>query len=117
MKNFIYILPFICLFACGEPEPRRPVKTQSGIVRKASVQRNIELLKQEEQIIQQIIANDTLHDYLTSASGSWYFYNAMNEESDYTPLTDDLVTFKDNLVSLENDTSETREEIWTIKDK
>ena len=117
MKNFIYILPFICLFACGEPEPRRPVKNQSGSLIKASVQRNIELLKQEEQIIQQIIANDTLHDYLTSASGSWYFYNAMNQESDYTPLTDDLVTLNYNLVSLENDTIYTMEEIGTINYK
>jgi len=117
MKNFIYILPFICLIACGEPEPRRPVKTRSGSLINASVQRNIELLKQEEQIIQQIMANDTLHDYLTSATGSWYFYSAMNEESDYTPLTDDLVTLNYNLVSLENDTIYTMTEIGTIEYK
>ena len=114
MKNFLYILPLLCLIACGEPEPRRPVKTQSGNLIKASVQRNIELLKQEEAFIQQIIGNDTLHDYLTSSTGSWYFYNSRNEDSEYTPLTDDLVTFKYNLVSLENDTIYTMEEIGTI---
>lgn len=117
MKKFFYLLPFIFVLACGEPEPRRPVKTKSGSLIKASVQRNIELLKQEEQIIQQIIANDSLNDYLTSASGSWYYYNAMNEESDYTPITDDLVTLNYNLVSLENDTIYTMEEIGIINYK
>lgn len=115
MKNCIYILPLLCLIACGETEPRRPVKTQSGSLIKASVQRNIELLKQEESMIQEIIANDTLHDYQTSSTGSWYFFSAINEESDYTPLTDDLVTLNYNLVSLENDTIYSMDEIGTIK--
>ncbi len=117
MKNFLYIIPIICLIACGEPEPRRPVKTKAGSIINASVQRNIELLNREEQIIQQIIANDTLHHYLTSATGSWYFYSAINEESDYTPNPDDLVTLNYNLVSLENDTIYSLEEIGTIKYK
>ena len=117
MKNFLYVLPIVCLIACGETEPRRPVKTQSGSLINASVQRNIELLSQEEEIIQQIITNDTLHHYLASATGSWYFYSAINEESDYTPLSDDLVTLNYNLVSLENDTIYSMEEIGTIKYK
>jgi len=117
MKNFLYVLPIVCLMACGETEPRRPVKTQSGSLINASVQRNIELLNQEEEIIQQIITNDTLHHYLASATGSWYFYSAINEESDYTPLSDDLVTLNYNLVSLENDTIYSMEEIGTIKYK
>lgn len=114
MKNFLYLIPILSLIACGEPEPRRPVKTQSGSLINASVQRNIELLNQEEQIIQEIIANDTLHHYLASDTGSWYFYSVINEESDYTPLPGDLVTLNYNLVSLENDTIYSMEEIGTI---
>ncbi|MFC2148201.1 gliding motility-associated peptidyl-prolyl isomerase GldI [Bacteroidota bacterium] len=117
MKNFLYVLPIVFLIACGETEPRRPVKTKSGSLINASVQRNIELLNQEEQVIKQIIANDTLHHYLASATGSWYFYSAINEESDYTPLSDDLVTLSYNLVSLENDTIYSMEEIGIIKYK
>lgn len=114
MKNFIYGLLLICLMACGGPEPRPPVKTKSGGFINASAQRNKELLNLEEKLIQEIIENDTLHDYLASANGSWYYYNARNENSDYLPLPDDLVIFNYNLFSLENDTIYSMDEIGTI---
>ena len=117
MKRFIYILPVIFLIACDGPEPRRPKRATSGSFISASAQRNKELLNREEKIIQEIIKNDTLHHYLASASGSWYYYSSINEDSDYTPLPDDLVTFKYNLVSLENDTIYSMDEIGSIRYK
>lgn len=108
---------FVLLSGCGEAEPRRPVKVKTGSFFKESVERNKELLAQEEKAIQQIIAGDTLHEYVHSSSGSWYYYEKKNEEADYTPRPDDLVTLTYSLMSFTNDTIYSEEEIGILKYK
>ncbi|MGX1929428.1 gliding motility-associated peptidyl-prolyl isomerase GldI [Flagellimonas sp. 2504JD4-2] len=99
------------LIGCGGPEPRRPVKVKSGSFFKESVERNKALLAQEEKIIQRIIEKDTLHTYNASPSGFWYYFENQNEESAYLPKTDDQILFSYNLITMENDTLYTAEEI------
>jgi len=114
MKSIVLIFLLIGLYSCGGPEPRKPVQQKGGSFFKASVERSKKLLLAEEQKIQEIIQNDSLKHYNHSATGSWYHYKVVNETSDYTPKTDDLVVMTYNLLTLENDTIYSEDEIGTI---
>lgn len=115
-----YIVCLLCavgLSSCGGPEPRRPVEVKSGSFFKQSIERSKQLLAQEEKAIQEIIKADTLHEYTHSASGSWYYFDVKNEQADYIPQPDDLVTMTYNMVNFNNDTIYSREDIGTLKYK
>lgn len=107
---------FICLLlaACSGPEPRKPVQTKSGSFFKESVERSKKLLQLEEQKIQDIIKTDSLKHYNHTAFGSWYHYWAINDSTDYTPKTDDLVVFTYDLITLDNDTIYKQEDIGVV---
>lgn len=110
-----FLILFCILLSCGEgPEPRKPVQTKSGSFFKESIERSRKLLEAQEAQIQKIIKRDSLKHYSHSASGSWYHYLAVNDSSDYTPKTDDLVVFNYDLLSLENDTIYSKEEIGIV---
>lgn len=90
--------------SCGGPEPRRPVEVKSGSFFKESVERNKALLAFEEKIIQEIIEKDTIHEYVASPNGFWYFFETKNDTATYFPKTNDQILFSYNLMSLNNDT-------------
>nr|WP_299383826.1 gliding motility-associated peptidyl-prolyl isomerase GldI [Allomuricauda sp.] len=104
MRLLYCVFLAVLLTNCGGPEPRRPVKVKSGSFFKESVERNKALLAQEEAIIQKIIESDSVHQYMTSPNGFWYYFEAKNDSSSYYPQTNDQVLFSYNLMSLDNDT-------------
>ena len=115
MKKLSYILVLILFAQCGGPEARRPVKVKSGSFLKQSVERNKELLAQEEKLIQALITSDSLHQYLSTDFGAWYYYEQQSAEDVLSPDTDDLVTLNYNMISLDNDTIYSKEEIGLIQ--
>ncbi|RKN76853.1 gliding motility-associated peptidyl-prolyl isomerase GldI [Ulvibacterium marinum] len=117
MKYLWFILMAFSILGCGGPEPRRPVQAKTGSFFKESIERSKELLAAEEKLIADIIAKDSFHDYNQSASGSWYFYEALNENTPYKPQPDDLVTITYNVLSLTNDTIYSAEEIGVVEYK
>jgi len=117
MKRSFILLLLIVLAGCEGPSPRKPVKVKSGSFIKESVERNKLLLAEEEKIIQDIILKDTLHAYKASADGSWYYFENKTEESSFTAETDDLITFTYNMLSFENDTIYSEEELGIQKYK
>ncbi|QLG44099.1 gliding motility-associated peptidyl-prolyl isomerase GldI [Costertonia aggregata] len=118
MKKYLFII-LLCigLVSCGGPEPRKPIKVKSGNFYKASAERNKSLLAKEEAYIQKLIAMDSANTYQNSASGSWYHYTQKNKTTDYVPQTDDLVTMTYAVLSLENDTIYSFEDIGIVKYK
>ena len=117
MKKNWLLLFCLGIVACQGPEPRRPVKVKTGSFMKVSAERSKQLLAQEEAVIQNIISNDSLNTYLNSSSGSWYYYNIKVETLSPTPQPDDLVTMTYNVLSLQNDTIYSAEEIGIKKYK
>ncbi|WP_420319839.1 gliding motility-associated peptidyl-prolyl isomerase GldI [Flagellimonas sp.] len=111
MRNLAILLLVFVFAACGGPEPRRPVEVKSGSFFKESVERNKALLAKEEKLIREIIDQDTIHSYHTSANGFWYYFENKNEESVYFPKTDDQILFSYNLITMEDDTLYTAKEI------
>ncbi len=114
MRVFCSILLIIVISSCDGPEPRKPVQTKSGSYFKESIERSRKLLQAEEAQIQEIIKMDSLKDYSHSASGSWYHYLAVNDATDYTPKTDDLVVFNYDILTLDNDTIYSKEDIGVV---
>lgn len=117
MRILSLILVLILVVGCDGPEPRKPVQRKSGSYFKESIERSKKLLEAEEKRIQQIIKNDSLKHYTHSASGSWYHYLKVNDSTEYTPQTDDIVTMKYNLLTLDNDTLYSEDEIGTFSYK
>lgn len=117
MKYLWFLLIMVVFLGCGGPEPRRPVKAKTSSFFKESIERSKELLAAEEKLIAQIIVKDSFHDYNQSASGSWYYYRALNENSSYTPQPNDLVTMTYDILSFTNDTIYSAEEIGVVQYK
>lgn len=109
MKYLGILILLIGIVGCQGPEPRKPVKVNSGSSFKASIERTRAILAHEEQMIQRIIANDSVHTYKQSSAGSWYYYNVKDEGALSIEPTD-LVTLTYNVVSFSNDT------IYRMKD-
>ncbi len=114
MKNLIFLLLIIAFFSCNGPEPRKPVKVKTGSILQKSVERNKDLLAKEEKQIMEIIKNDSLNTYFSSGIGSWYNYINKSDQTDYYPKTDDLVTLQYNVMTFNNDTIYSKEDIGTI---
>lgn len=117
MRYLICFIVVIGLMSCQGPEPRKPVKVNSGSYFKESIERSKELLAKEEQMIQDIIAKDTSHSYLQSTTGSWYYYNVKDDTSNSALKPNDLVTLTYNIVSFENDTLYRMKDIGILKFK
>ncbi len=111
LRHLFLSFAILSFLGCQGPEARRPIKVKSGSYFKVSIERNKQLLASEEKLIKQIIDKDSLHLYEPSANGSWFYYEAKNDTSDYYPKTDDLVTLRYNLISFSNDTIYTMDEI------
>jgi gliding motility-associated peptidyl-prolyl isomerase len=114
MKYCIYFFLASILWSCDGPEPRKPVQRKSGSFFKESIDRNKKLLAEEEKKIQEIIRKDSLKHYNHSNAGSWYHYLRVNNTTDYTPQTDDMVIMDYDVLTLDNDTIYSAEDIGTI---
>ncbi|MGB2760338.1 MULTISPECIES: gliding motility-associated peptidyl-prolyl isomerase GldI [Maribacter] len=114
MRLVLFLFLAVFITSCDGPEPRKPIQTKSGSFFKASIERSRKLLEAEENKIQAIIELDSLKHYAHSNSGSWYHYLTVNEDSDYTPKTDDLVVFNYDILTLDNDTIYSKEDIGVV---
>lgn len=111
MRIIPVFLLVLFLSSCGGPEPRRPEEVKTGSFYKESIERNKKLLAEEEKLIQEIMAKDTLHKYSASPNGFWYHYEVQNDTATYSPKTNDQILFSYNLMTLDNDTIYTAQEI------
>ena len=111
MRIVVLCIAVLAFTSCRGPEPRKPVEVKSGSFYKESIERSKQLLAKEEEMIKELMAKDTLHEYSTSPNGFWYYYETKNDTATYLPKTEDQILFSYNLMSLQNDTIYTAEEI------
>lgn len=100
-KWHLLILAILCLVACKSPEARHPISQSSGSFIKESVERNKKLVAQEEELIQKIISEDSIHDYHSSPNGFWYYYNSRDTTATRTPQFGDVVEFQYTVETLD----------------
>lgn len=115
MKHIFLFCLVVCFLACGGSEPRKPIKVKSGSFFTETVERNKKLLAKEETLIQNIIKADTINAYTASANGFWYHYEQKNDSVLYLPKTDDEIILTYNIMTLNNDTIYTHDEIGLVR--
>jgi len=111
-QSMVLLLISLLFLACKTPEPRRPVSQESDTFIKESIEINKELVAYEENLIKEIIEEDTTHNYITSAHGFWYYYEKENPAVDVKkPEFGDKVIFTYNISRLDGTPIYTTEEI------
>ena len=115
MRNILFILITITtLFGCKSPEAREPVSYSSGSFIDQSVERNKKLNQKEQKFIEKIMAQNPEHEYITSESGFWYYYNTKVEnDSLITADFGDIVSFDYDISALNGDVIYTESELKT----
>lgn len=111
MRFLFSCIAVIAFASCRGPEPRKPEEVKTGSFYKESIERSKQLLAKEEEMIKELMAKDTLHEYISSPNGFWYYYETKNDTATYLPKTEDQILFSYNLMSLQNDTIYTAEQI------
>ena len=104
-------LALLGILACKSPEARRPVSQSSGSFIKESVARNKKIVAQEEELIRQIIEEDSANTYISSPNGFWYYYNKKDTTATRTPQFGDLVEFEYSMQTLDGQTIYSKEEL------
>jgi len=115
MKLTITICSLLFIFiSCKPPEARRPLSVKSGSFINESIERNKQLAAKEEAIIQKLIKKDSIHKYLASDGGFWYYYVSRDTLASDMPKFGDIVDFNYNVKDLNKNIIYTKEEIDTI---
>ena len=99
-KLFYSILFFAFLIGCKSPEARRPVQSHSGTFIKESAERNKKIYDEEKSYIEQLMANDSTNDYISSEQGFWYYYNKRDTTNTEMPDMGDIVKFSYDIKDL-----------------
>ncbi len=112
-KLILPVLGILLMFSCKSPEPRRPVTQKSGSYIKESIERNKKIVAAEEELILDIIEEDSTQNYISSPNGFWYYYNKKDTASTRSPEFGDVVEFDYNLKTLDGRIIYSREELPT----
>jgi gliding motility-associated peptidyl-prolyl isomerase len=122
MKPYTYLLiaSVALLFAsCSkQQQARKPVSHKSGTFIKESIERNKKLVASEEKLIDSIIKNDTLKEYIASNKGYWYKYDTKIEDATNHPKRGDVAYFdyeiKDILSKIIYSKEETKPQVYYV---
>ena len=94
MKHSITLFMIIgLLLSCTEPKARKPIVQKTSSFLKESIERNKVINKSEEKVFLDLIKSDTLHEYISSENGFWYYYNTKNSIATPLPKSGDEVNF------------------------
>ncbi len=115
IKNLIYLFLFLVISSCSKPEPRKPIVRKTGSFLDESVKRNITINKLEEDILKKVMQKDSLHAYLNSEKGFWYFYQVKDSLDHLIPKKGDLAIFNYEVKNLNNEIVFSKEEIGKIQ--
>lgn len=110
-KGITAIICLLFLSACQEPKARWYVSKQSGSYISESVERNKELISEEEVFIKKLIEQDSTNTYIPSENGFWYRYITQDTLLAKTPEKGDIVNFTYDLQTLSGTTILSREAI------
>jgi len=95
MNRLLLLFILIVTFSsCKELEARKPFTKSSGSYTKQSIERNKDLISQEEKQIKEYIHKDSLNTYLTSNDGFWYTYTSKDSLNSTIQFTYNLKDLK-----------------------
>ena len=114
MKYLAVILTiFTLLISCSNPEARKPIVRKTSSFMNESIERNKMLNKAENAILLKRIKSDTMHDYINSENGFWYYYDLAVSEDNYTANAGDEVFYTHEIRGLNDAILYSEEELGT----
>lgn len=114
MKYSLLIFMLCLMFSCSKPTVRKPITHNSSTSYfEKSIVYNQELLKQEVTLITKIIEKDTLHNYMASPYGFWYYYNQKNATKKIKAVSGNEVIINYEIRDLDNKILIEEEELGT----
>jgi gliding motility-associated peptidyl-prolyl isomerase len=113
LNVFYFLLILLCFIGCKSPEARKPITVKTGSFIENSAERNINLNKRENELIDQIIENDSLNDYISSNYGFYYYYNTKVDSISYLPQFGDIINFNYNIKNIDGETIYSKDELKT----
>lgn len=114
MKNSILITIIILLVACKTPKPRKPISggNDNSFIEN-SIKRNKAINKMEEDFFRKLIKKDTLHQYIETANGFWYYLKENVKLVKVLPKKGDEVIINYEIRNVYNEVIYTKEELGT----
>ena len=94
MKTSCLLLGLLLVLSCGKPEPRKPLTRKTSTFLKESIERNKTINAAEENELKRLIALDSINEYLSSASGFWYYYQVKDSSTNQVPEKGDQVVYE-----------------------
>lgn len=108
---YIAIGILFLLASCKNPEARKPISHSKPSEISQSIQRNKELINDEETLIREYIGKNPETDYLESSYGFWFAYDVRKIYDSIRPKTGDLVLFTYEVKNLRDELIYSSEEI------
>ena len=103
MKHLFLILIYSTLFiSCSNTEARKPIVRKTSSFMSESIERNKLLNKAENAILKQKMKSDSLHQYLSSEYGFWYYYDIKVADENYIAKPGDVVFYSHEIKSLDD---------------
>lgn len=111
LVNLLIFLLFVMFFGCKEPIARKPISTKGDTFFKESIELNKKLNAEEELMIKEWLAKDTLTLYYPTNKGFWIHYVEKDTLNLPQIKKGDLVNFSYEVLDLAN------KPIYTLQDK
>ena len=115
IKKLAFLLILLVISSCSKPEPRKPIVRKTGSFLEESVKRNITINKIEEDLLKYKMQKDSLHQYINSENGFWYFYQVKDSLDHVKPKEGDVAFFTYEVKNLNDDIIFSKEEIGEIQ--
>lgn len=114
---YIFLIILLSVFACKEPEARRPKKHSVNNFYKEVIAQSKKMNKLENEKIKQMISSDTIFNFKPSNNGFWYAYTQKDTIKTLTPKSSDLVTISYNVTNLSDHVIYKEQEVTYKVDK
>ncbi len=98
--RFVYLFVFFGVISCSKQEARRPITASSSRLMESTTALLKKINTIEEIKIKNYIIKDSLHDYIRSSYGFWYYYVQKNKKDTITPSKEDVVLLTYDILDL-----------------
>ena len=99
------------MVSCAKPTPRKPIVRNSSTFLNESIQRNKAMNKVEESAFLQLIKNDSIHNYISSTNGFWYYYNTKDSLATKLPVRGDEIVYSYSIKDINGEVIYNEEEL------
>lgn len=110
---FVISIVLLLVVSCSSPEARKPIVRKTSSFMNESIERNKLLNKAENAVLLQQMKSDSLHTYVNSENGYWYYYELRVTNDDYTPKRGDEVFYKHEIKALNGDVIYSEDDLGT----